>query len=46
MRKNTNTQTEFKLTIHIPYMVSDSIRQQKINRLFDILKPKKDKNAA
>jgi len=29
-----------KVTIHIPDEVSDTIRQQKINRLYDILKPK------
>lgn len=46
MRKNTNTQAEVKVTIHIPDKVSDCIRQQKINRLYDILKPRKDKNAA
>lgn len=29
-----------KVTIHIPDEVSETIRQQKINRLYDILKPK------
>ena len=29
-----------RVTIHIPDNVSESIKQQKINRLYDILKPK------
>ena len=29
-----------KVTIHIPDEVSETVRQQKINRLYDILKPK------
>ena len=44
---NTNSKdtSAFKVTIHIPDTVSDSVKQQKINKLYDILKPKK-KNAA
>ena len=45
MNKNKNTQTEVKVTIHTPDKISESIKQQKINRLYDILKPKnEDKN--
>lgn len=32
----------FKVTIHIPDTVPDSVKQQKINKLYDILKPKKE----
>lgn len=32
----------FKVTIHIPDTVSDSVKQQKINKLYDILKPQKE----
>lgn len=44
---NTNSKdtSAFKVTIHIPDTVPDSVKQQKINKLYDILKPKK-KNAA
>ena len=31
-----------KVTIHIPDTVPDSVKQQKINKLYDILKPKKE----
>lgn len=30
----------FKVTIKLPEHVSESIRREKINRLYDILKPK------
>jgi hypothetical protein len=41
---NTNSKdtSAFKVTIHIPDTVSDSVKQQKINKLYDILKPKKE----
>ncbi len=32
----------FKVTIKLPEHVPESIRRDKINRLYDILKPKKD----
>lgn len=32
----------FKVTIKLPEHVPESIRREKINRLYDILKPKKD----
>lgn len=35
---NSNDTSAFKVTIHIP----DSVKQQKINKLYDILKPKKE----
>lgn len=31
---------EVKVTVHVPDEVSDTIKQQKINHLYDILKPK------
>ncbi|MCX4357564.1 MAG: hypothetical protein OSJ43_15330 [Oscillospiraceae bacterium] len=31
----------FKVTIKLPEHVSESIQREKINRLYDILKPKK-----
>ncbi len=39
---NNNDTSAFKVTIHIPDTVPDSVRQQKINKLYDILKPKKE----
>lgn len=42
--KKDNTKT-VKVTIHIPDKVSENIKQQKINRLYDILKPKDKKSA-
>lgn len=42
--KQENTKT-VKVTIHIPDNVSKNTRQQKINRLYDILKPKDKKSA-
>lgn len=32
-----------KVTIHLPDEVSETVRQQKINHLYDLLKPKQDK---
>ena len=32
-----------KVTIHLPDEVSETVRQQKINHLYDILKPKQEK---
>lgn len=42
--KQENTKT-VKVTIHIPDNVSENTRQQKINRLYDILRPKDKKSA-
>lgn len=39
---NSNATSAFKVTIHIPDTVADSVKQQKINKLYDILKPKKE----
>ena len=39
---NSNDTSAFKVTIHIPDTVPDSVKQQKINKLYDILKPKKE----
>lgn len=41
-RKDTKT---VKVTIHIPDNISENTRQQKINRLYEILKPKDKKSA-
>ena len=34
---------KIKITVHIPESVSDVIRQSKINKIYDILSPKKVK---
>ena len=34
-----------KVKIHIPDKISENTKQQKINRLYDILKPKDKKSA-
>ena len=39
----TNTSAEIKVTIHLPEDVSEIVRQQKINHLYDVLKPKSPK---
>lgn len=39
-RKDRWTGKTFKVTIKLPKHVSESIRREKINRLYDILKPK------
>lgn len=41
-RKDTKT---VKVTIHIPDKISENIKQDKINRLYEILKPKDKKSA-
>lgn len=40
MKRIMIIENNVKVTIHIPNDVSETIRQQKINRLYDILKPK------
>lgn len=40
-RKDRWTGKTFKVTIKLPEHVPESIRREKINRLYDILKPKK-----
>lgn len=40
-RKDRWTGKTFKVTVKLPEHVSESIRRDKINRLYDILKPKK-----
>lgn len=42
--KKENTQT-VKVTIHVPDKISENVKQQKINRLYEILKPKDKKSA-
>ena len=39
----TNASAEIKVTIHLPEDVSEVVRQQKINHLYDVLKPKPPK---
>jgi len=39
----TNASAEIKVTIHLPEDVSEVVRQQKINHLYDVLKPKPQK---
>ena len=36
---NNNESKPIKVTIHIPENVSPDVRQRKINRLYDLLKP-------
>lgn len=40
-RKDRLTGKTFKVTVKLPEHVPESIRREKINRLYDILKPKK-----
>ena len=37
-RNDTWTGRKFKVTVHLPDVVSESVRQSKIDRLYDILK--------
>ncbi len=43
-RKDKWTRKTFKVTIKLPEHVPESIRRDKINRLYDILKLKNDKD--
>lgn len=40
-KKERLTGKTFKVTVKLPEHVPESIRREKINRLYDILKPKK-----
>ena len=42
MKKNNNESEPIKVTVHIPENVSPDVRQRKINRLYDLLKPPED----
>lgn len=35
----TKTREKVRVTIHIPKTVADTLKQQKINRIYDILNP-------
>ena len=37
----TGISTEIKVTVHVPEQLHERVRQQKINRIYDILNPKK-----
>lgn len=39
-KTKTNEKKKINVKVHIPDSVPDSTKQQKINRLYDILKPK------
>ena len=42
MKKENKTDiSKIPVKIHIPEAIPEAIKQQKINRLYDILKPKK-----
>jgi len=41
----TTEKTETKVTIHIPENVDSVIKQLKINRIYELLKPEKEKSA-
>jgi len=43
--KNTKDIKPVEVKIHIPEKVDSALKQQKINRLYDILAPKKNKSA-
>ena len=36
---NSNILNKIKLTIHIPENIQENVRQQKVNRIYDILNP-------
>lgn len=36
---NSNTLNKIKLTVHIPENIQENVRQQKVNRIYDILNP-------
>lgn len=43
-RNDKWTGRKFKVTVHLPDVVSESVRQSKIDRLYDILKAASAKN--
>ena len=43
-RNDKWTGRKFKVTVHLPDVVSESVRQSKIDRLYDILKAANAKN--
>lgn len=43
-RNDKWTGRKFKITVHLPEAVSESVRQSKIDRLYDILKAANAKN--
>ena len=43
-RNDRWTGRKFKVTVHLPDVVSESVRQSKIDRLYDILKSKSAEN--
>jgi len=45
MQEKTNEKTETKVTIHIPDNVDSVIKQLKINRIYELLKPKQEESA-
>ena len=42
---NINEKKPIKVTIHVPENVSSAVKQRKINRLYDLLKPPEDDKA-
>ncbi len=36
---NSNALNKIKLTVHIPENIQENVRQQKVNRIYDILNP-------
>jgi hypothetical protein len=41
MNKQTNDTTKIKVTVQIPDKVPNHVKREKINRLYEILKPQK-----
>lgn len=36
---NSNALNKIKLTVHIPENIQENVRQQKVNKIYDILNP-------
>lgn len=44
MKTKNNTSTSgIKVTVHIPEGIPESVKREKINYLYDVLKPREDK---
>lgn len=41
--KNNMSSSGIKVTIHIPEGIPESVKREKINYLYDVLKPREDK---
>lgn len=41
--KNNMSSSGIKVTVHIPEGIPESVKREKINYLYDVLKPREDK---